>query len=57
MLVRGNGQNKKPCSNEKLVNLYAKDGEEIPIDDNKLKENLRNIINWFWNNYNEYTRK
>lgn len=53
----GNGQNKKPCSNQKLVNLYAETNDKIPIEDDKLEENLENIIKWFWNNYDDYERK
>tara|TARA_B100000963_G_scaffold346874_1_gene352602 strand:- start:6033 stop:7085 length:1053 start_codon:yes stop_codon:yes gene_type:complete len=53
----GNGQNKKPCSNQKLVNLYAEWNESIPIEDGQLEENIENVVSWFWNNYDEYHRK
>jgi hypothetical protein len=53
----GNGQNKKPCSNQKLVNLYAETDDKIPIEDGELEENLENVIKWFWNNYDDYGRK
>ena len=53
----GNGQNKKPCSNQKLVNLYTETDDKIPIEDGELEENLENVIKWFWNNYDDYGRK
>ena len=53
----GNGQNKKPCSNQKLVNLYAESNESIPVEDGELEENIGKVVSWFWNNYDEYERK
>ena len=53
----GNGQNKKPCSNAKLVNLYSEWGDIVPIDDSLLGRNLESVISWFWHNYDEYARK
>lgn len=53
---KGNGQNKKPCSNEKLHELYSNNGIEMPIIDN-IGDNLERIIIWFWENYDDYTRK
>ena len=55
--VQNNGQLKKPCSNEKLKNLYDEWGENIPINDTCLEQNLKKIIRFFWENYNEYPRK
>lgn len=52
-----NGQNKKPCSNKKLVNLYKKYNEDIPIKDGKFKKRIDSIIKWFWDNYDNYPRK
>jgi len=53
----GNGQNKKPCSNNKLVNLYSEWGESVPISDTKFTSNIESVISWFWNNYDDYGRK
>jgi GDP-L-fucose synthase len=52
----GNGQNKKPCSNAKLQNLYEKSNLNMPIKDN-LENNLNDIINWFFKNYKYIERK
>lgn len=53
----GNGQNKKPCSNQKLVNLYKELNKNMPIEDGQLAENVKKVISWFWKNYDEYSRK
>lgn len=53
----GNGQNKKPCSNQKLINLYAETNDKIPVEDGELEENIGNVVSWFWHNYDEYKRK
>jgi GDP-L-fucose synthase len=55
--VEDNGQNKKPCSNKKIKDLYSEVGIEYPPNDSKFNNNLEEVVGWFIRNYNYYLRK